>query len=140
MKAEAEAEEKQKMEMEQKMDPTSTAVITPKQTLYVKNLNEKIHPEKMKLLLYTIFSRFGSVLDVICKRSMRLRGQAWIVFEEVKEAVKAREKLNGKKMCEKELQIHFAKSQSDASKFREREMPSFRFTSASAVAASKLFQ
>ena len=46
---------------------------------------------------------------------MKLRGQAWIVFEEVAQAVKAREKLQGKLLCSKELKIHFAKAQSDAS-------------------------
>lgn len=88
---------------------------TPKQTLYVQNLNEKIHPDQMSLLLYTIFTRYGRVVDVVCKRNMKLRGQAWIVFENVADAVQAKEKLTGKLLCGKELKIYFAKSQSDTS-------------------------
>lgn len=89
----------------------------PKQTLYLKNLNEKIHPEKTKLLLYTIFSRYGRVLDVICKKRMKLRGQAWVVFENVPDAILAKEKLSGKFLCKKELIINFAKTQSDSSNY-----------------------
>lgn len=86
----------------------------PKQTLYLKNLNDKVHPEKMKLILMSIFSSYGRIVDIICKRTLKLRGQAWVVFDKVSDATKAKEKLNKRILCTKELQIYFAKTQSDS--------------------------
>uniref|UniRef100_A0A7S3LNF7 RRM domain-containing protein n=1 Tax=Aplanochytrium stocchinoi TaxID=215587 RepID=A0A7S3LNF7_9STRA len=88
--------------------------IAPKQTLYIRNLNETIHPNKMREILYTAFSRFGPVLDVVCIRSNKLRGQAWIVYEDVSTATAAKKKLNNYSLCDKPMNIDYAKETSDA--------------------------
>lgn len=36
----------------------------PKETLYLKNLNEKIKPLDMKYALYFLFSQYGEILDI----------------------------------------------------------------------------
>lgn len=87
--------------------------IPPRQTLYVKNLDEKLHPSRLRELLYYSFSRYGSVLDVICVRNLKLRGQAWVVFEDVATATLAKSKLEGFTLNDKPIHINYAKTTSD---------------------------
>jgi hypothetical protein len=42
-----------------------------------------------------IFGQFGNILDVISRRTYRLRGQAWVVFETAEEAKKALDAMQG---------------------------------------------
>jgi len=79
----------------------------------VRNLNEKIHPERMKMILYTSFSRFGSILEINTVRRHKLRGQAWIVFKDVISATEAKKKMNNLNLFGKELVIMYAKTKSD---------------------------
>ena len=88
--------------------------VPPNQTLYVRNLNEKLHIVKLKEALYTGFSQFGSVLDVVAKKTYKLRGQAWIVFENIESATRARKELNGYTFHGKSMDVQFAKGKSDA--------------------------
>jgi U2 small nuclear ribonucleoprotein B'' len=83
------------------------------QTLYVRNLDERTHVDRMKLMLYAVFSRYGSVLDVVCNRRLAARGQAWIAFRDAAQAVEARKAMQGKELFGKEMDIHFAKAKSD---------------------------
>lgn len=62
----------------------------------------------------SIFSAYGRILDITCKRTLKLRGQAWIVFDKVSDATKAKEKLNKRILCTKELHIFYSKTQSDS--------------------------
>ena len=59
-------------------------------TLYVRNLNEKIHPDKLRHSLLAAFGQFGKVLEVVIPhkkvRRPELYGQAWIVFAKQKHA------------------------------------------------------
>lgn len=66
----------------------------PKQTLYLNNLNEKVKRGELKKTLYATFSQFGRIMQIICKGSFRLKGQAWIIFDEVTAAAAARRQLN----------------------------------------------
>jgi RNA recognition motif-containing protein len=88
----------------------------PKRTVYVHNLPDKIKDEgfnfitniscycfiyKMiiKLLfylcidlrrsLYGVFSQFGGILEVVTRKTIKTRGQAWIVFQDVASAANA---------------------------------------------------
>lgn len=64
-------------------------------TLYVRNLHEKVKLETLIKSLNVIFSPYGKILDLQCKRHFRVRGQAFIVFESVEAAEKALEEVNG---------------------------------------------
>ncbi|KVH94113.1 Nucleotide-binding, alpha-beta plait [Cynara cardunculus var. scolymus] len=66
-----------------------TADIPPNQTIYVKNLNEKVKKEELKRSLYALFSQYGRILDVVALKTAKLRGQAWVVFSEVTAASNA---------------------------------------------------
>lgn len=36
-----------------------------------------------------MFSQFGKILDVVCLKTYRLRGQAWVVFADISGATNA---------------------------------------------------
>jgi len=54
--------------------------IPPNQTLYINNLNEKLPKDELRRALYALFGQFGPVLDVVALKTVRMRGQAFIVF------------------------------------------------------------
>lgn len=49
----------------------------------------------VKYALYNLFQAFGQVIQIICKRNNKMRGQAFVVFREVGEAASAKNNLNG---------------------------------------------
>ena len=49
----------------------------------------------MKYTLFNLFQAFGQVVQIVCKRNDKMRGQAFVVFKEVGEAAAARNNLNG---------------------------------------------
>lgn len=69
--------------------------VPPNQSLYLNNLNEKIKKGPLKKALYAVFSQFGPVMDVVCMRTNRLRGQAWVVFENVADSTNALRQMQG---------------------------------------------
>ena len=58
-------------------------------TLYVNNLNDKMPKNELKINLYYWFSQFGYVLEFVALKTNRMRGQAFIVFEDVKSCTRA---------------------------------------------------
>jgi RNA recognition motif-containing protein len=91
----------------------------PNQTLYVNNLNEKIKKFQLKQTLLSVFSQFGRVVDIVACKGIRLRGQAWVVFEDVAAATNAMRRLQGFNFFDKPLRIQFAKEKSDTIAKRE---------------------
>ena len=63
--------------------------VSPSNTLYINNINEKIKQDVVKKMLYMVFSQYGKVTDVIAKKGLKLRGQAWVVFEEETSSINA---------------------------------------------------
>ncbi|KAG8063730.1 hypothetical protein GUJ93_ZPchr0003g17675 [Zizania palustris] len=53
--------------------------IPPNQTVYLRNLNEKVKKEELKRSLYALCSQYGRILDVVALKTPKLRGQAWRV-------------------------------------------------------------
>lgn len=82
-------------------------------TLYIKNLNEKVSLRDLKECLYVLGQRFGQVLDVKAKRNVVMRGQAFIVFKKKQHAKAAREGLNGFTIFGKQMEVQWAKRDSD---------------------------
>lgn len=59
----------------------------PLETVYVKNLNDKVNAQAMKHQLYLLGSIYGDVIDIVMKpKSHKMRGQAHIVFSSGDEA------------------------------------------------------
>lgn len=63
--------------------------IVPSQTLYINNVNEKIKSDVLKKMLYMMFSQYGKVVDIVAKKGLKLRGQSWVVFQDVSAATNA---------------------------------------------------
>ncbi len=90
----------------------------PGPTIYVSNLYEKVPKEggvyqsdasftkrdvkrgdvmftELKKAMHALFSQFGKIIDVVCLRSLRLRGQAWVVFTDTASASNALRTMQG---------------------------------------------
>ena len=61
----------------------------PNQTLYISNINEKVKINVLKRMLKMIFSQYGKISQIIVRKSLKLRGQAWIVYSNVNSSVAA---------------------------------------------------
>lgn len=88
--------------------------IPPNMTIYINNLNEKTKLEELKKSLYAVFSQFGKIVDVIALKTLKHRGQAWVVFDEVSAATNALQKMQGFPFYDKRMRIQYAKTKSDA--------------------------
>ncbi|KAI1863792.1 hypothetical protein JX265_005492 [Neoarthrinium moseri] len=88
--------------------------IPPNQTLYVTNLlSSKIQKDDLKTALYMLFSTYGPVLDVVVLKTVKMRGQAHVVFRDIQAATQALRSLEGYDFLGKQLRIQYAKSKSD---------------------------
>ncbi|RKF62792.1 U1 small nuclear ribonucleoprotein A [Erysiphe neolycopersici] len=86
----------------------------PNQTLYVTNIpSSKIQKEDLRRSLYILFSTYGTVLDVVALRTMKMRGQAHIVYRDIQTATIAMRELQGFELFGKEMRIQYARSKSD---------------------------
>ncbi|KAL1192742.1 U2 small nuclear ribonucleoprotein B'' [Cardamine amara subsp. amara] len=90
-----------------------TADIPPNQSIYVKNLNEKVKKEELKRSLYCLFSQFGKILDVVALKTPKLRGQAWVTFSEVTAASNAVRQMQSFPFYDKPMRIQYAKAKAD---------------------------
>lgn len=80
------------------------------QTLYVKNLNDKISKHTVKHTLYLLFSTYGDVIEILMPKKMR--GQAHVVLDSKALANNALRGLQKTPVFGKELQIDYAKTKS----------------------------
>lgn len=71
--------------------------------LYLKNLPDKIRKPDLRLSLYTLFSTYGPVLDVVVMKTVKMRGQAHVVFRDVQASTQAMRALQGFDFFGKEL-------------------------------------
>ena len=67
----------------------------------------------MKECLFGLFSKFGEVLAVSAKRNVVMRGQAFVVFKSKGDAGSALRGLNGNQFFGKNMEIQWAKRDSD---------------------------
>lgn len=87
--------------------------------LYVRNLDEKIKIPALIKALRDIFSEVNPVVDVIAKKSIKRRGQAFVVFESADAAQEAMDTLQGLDVLGRPLELAFAKTRSDATVVKE---------------------
>ncbi|WPH04672.1 small nuclear ribonucleoprotein U1a [Acrodontium crateriforme] len=91
----------------------------PNATVYVRNLDESIKLPALIESLRSTFSVFGTIVDVIAKKSLKRRGQAFIVFDNADSAQMAIDELQGFELFDKQMHLAFAKTRSDATVKRE---------------------
>lgn len=71
--------------------------------LYCTNLPDKIRKPDLRLALYTLFSTYGTVLDVVAMKTAKMRGQAHIVFRDIQASTQAMRALQGFEFFGKEM-------------------------------------
>lgn len=59
------------------------------------------------------------MIDIIAKKSLKRKGQAFIVFDSVESAQNAIDEVNGFELFDKQMSCDFAKTSSDATVKRE---------------------
>ncbi|KAL4159185.1 hypothetical protein PRNP1_004951 [Phytophthora ramorum] len=96
-----------------------TADVPPNQSLYLNNLNDKIKADRMKATLYATLSQHGKILEIVMGRARRLRGQAWVTFDDVPSASNALRAVGGSVLFDKPVVAHFAKEKADVIARRE---------------------
>eukprot|EP01116_Phalansterium_solitarium_P016152 TRINITY_DN3686_c0_g1_i1.p1 TRINITY_DN3686_c0_g1~~TRINITY_DN3686_c0_g1_i1.p1 ORF type:complete len:258 (-),score=53.76 TRINITY_DN3686_c0_g1_i1:139-912(-) len=87
--------------------------IPPNKTIYINNLNEKIKKQELRKSLYAMFSQFGTVLDVVALKTLRMRGQAFIVFKDLTAATSAKRSMQNFPFYDKPMKIQFSRTKSD---------------------------
>ncbi|KAL2017904.1 hypothetical protein VTK56DRAFT_1560 [Thermocarpiscus australiensis] len=94
--------------------PAKVVSVPPNQTLYVTNLpSAKIQKEDLRTALYMLFSTYGTVLDVVALKTMKMRGQAHIVYKDIQTATQAMRSLDGFEFFGRPMKISYAKSKSN---------------------------
>jgi RNA recognition motif-containing protein len=91
----------------------------PLHRVYVKNLEERIKVDALKVALTEIFSEYGNIVDLVAKKNLKAKGQAFIVFDNPDDAAKAIEEVNGFELFDKPMQLDFARTRSDATVLKE---------------------
>lgn len=80
--------------------------IRPNNTIYINNLNEKIKKEELKKSLYAIFSQFGQIMDIVALKTLKMRGQAFVIFKEIQSSTNALRAMQGFPFYEKPMVIY----------------------------------
>ena len=69
--------------------PSTATMSQPNQTLYIKNLNDKVNKDELRLQLFALFTTYGRVIDVVALKTQKMRGQAFLVFSDLAGATAA---------------------------------------------------
>lgn len=88
--------------------------IRPSHTIYINNLNEKVKKDDLKKSLYAIFSQFGQIMDIVALKTLKMRGQAFVIFKEISSATNALRTMQGFPFYDKPMRIAYSKTDSDA--------------------------
>lgn len=83
-------------------------------SVYVRNLEERVKPEILTETLRTIFSEYGNIIDIVAKTNLKAKGQAFIVFENPESAQAAIDEVQGFEVFDKPMQLALARTRSDA--------------------------
>lgn len=82
-------------------------------TLYCRNLNDRIGITKLRKALLDKFTPFGTIQEIFLHKSLKRRGQAWVLFEKYEDALNAKDALQNITLFNRQLMIAFARSKSD---------------------------
>ncbi|KAI8632426.1 hypothetical protein F5Y19DRAFT_462864 [Xylariaceae sp. FL1651] len=83
-------------------------------SVYVRNLEERVKPEALKEALSAVFSDYGNIIDIVAKTNLKAKGQAFIVYDKPESALQAIEEVQGFELFDKPMQLALARTRSDA--------------------------
>lgn len=92
---------------------------SPGNTVYVKNLNDRIQLPQLLSGLREIFEDYGEIVDIIAKKNLKAKGQAFVVYKNQNAAARAIQDVNGFELFAKPVVCAFARTKSDATVERE---------------------
>mmetsp|Transcript_10245 Transcript_10245/g.24886 ORF Transcript_10245/g.24886 Transcript_10245/m.24886 type:complete len:230 (-) Transcript_10245:292-981(-) len=91
----------------------ASVISQPNNTLYVSNIDWKVKKPLLRRALYSLMTRHGKVLEIIALREDGLRGQAFVLFEDVQAATAALQAEQGFTFFGKDLKLAYAREKSD---------------------------
>ncbi|SHO76031.1 Similar to S.cerevisiae protein MSL1 (U2B component of U2 snRNP) [Malassezia sympodialis ATCC 42132] len=95
-------------------DGASALAAAPNETLYIQNLNERVKLPIMKQSLEALFSTFGPVLSIVAHKNLRMRGQAFVSFQDKDTATRAMKEVSGFPLYGKSMRVSYARTPSDS--------------------------
>lgn len=102
--------------------PALEISIPPNHTLYVNNLNGKVKKQLLRKSLYNLFVTYGRIMGVIAIKGVKMRGQAFIVFDDIQNSTAALRSLQGVVFFDKPMHLSYAKRDSDAIRFSKSQI------------------
>ncbi|KAK3706931.1 hypothetical protein LTR37_012430 [Vermiconidia calcicola] len=97
----------------------------PSATVYVKNLSEKPKIPALIEALREVFEEFGTIVDIVAKKNLKAKGQAFVVYDSVESAGDAIEELQDFDLFEKPMSLAYARTRSDTTVKREDDKEKF---------------
>jgi RNA recognition motif-containing protein len=91
----------------------ASVISQPNNTLYISNIDWKIKKPLLRRSLFSLMTRHGKVVEIIALRKDGLRGQAFVIFEDVQAATAALQFEQGFTFFGKDLKLAYAKEKSD---------------------------
>ncbi len=79
----------------------------------MQNLEERVKLETLVDTLRIVFSEFGNVVDIIAKKNVKAKGQAFVVFDDAQSAQNAVDEIQGFELFEKPMRVAMARTRSD---------------------------
>lgn len=76
---------------------------TPSSTIYLKNLPDRLTKSELKSQLYALFLPYGVILDIVALKTQKMRGQAFVVFEDLAAATTAMRAWEGEMFYDKPM-------------------------------------
>lgn len=83
--------------------PTVARMSAPNATLYIKNLNDQVQKDELRAQLYSLFTTYGKIIDVVASKSSKMRGQAFLVFADLAGATTAMRACEGMMFYDKPM-------------------------------------
>jgi RNA recognition motif-containing protein len=85
----------------------------PSETVYVRDLNERIKLEELRKALGTVFGPFGEIVQIRLRHAYKMRGQAFITYESAAAAKAAADTMGGFELFGKPLSVALARERAD---------------------------
>ncbi|KAI5785204.1 U1 small nuclear ribonucleoprotein usp102 [Pyronema domesticum] len=101
------------------MSATTVPIGAPGCTVPVRNLEESVKIDHLKQSLDAVFSQYGTILEIVAKKNLKAKGQAFVVFDSVQSAENAIREVQAFPLFGKPMVLAFAKTRSDATVKRE---------------------
>lgn len=83
------------------------------ETLYVRNLNEKVSVNTLRRLLTDVFAKFGDIVQITAHKNLKMKGQAFVTFANKQQSATAMEELQQYMLFDRPISIDYAKTNSD---------------------------